>query len=105
MNMGKKFMEASQVWNCVVGRRTFLTVQEFGGHTCSAFCGSSAPWFYGGANSDFLQEGLWHMLYYAKSSLDNHLAFLHFLPWDGFVRCLLYTVSDLCPWFFRHSVY
>ena len=71
-------MEASQVWNCVVGPRTFLTVQEFLWHNCSLFCGSSAPWFYGGANSDFLQEGLWHMLYYAKSSLDNHLAFLHF---------------------------
>ena len=59
----------------VVGPRTFLTVQEFPWSNCSAFCGSSAQQFCVGANGDLLQEGLCHMLHYAKSSSDNHFAF------------------------------
>ena len=33
-----------------------------------------------------------------KVSSDNHFAFLHFFCWgDGFVCCLLYDITDLCP--------
>ena len=44
----------------VVGPRTFLTVQEFLWYNCSAICGSSAWWLYGGINSNLLQECLCH---------------------------------------------
>ena len=64
-----------QIRKSVVGPRTFLTVQEFPWYNCSAFCGSSAQQFCVGANGDLLQEGLCHMLHYAKSSSDNHFAF------------------------------
>ena len=37
-----------------------------------------------------------------KTSSDNHFAF--FFLGDGFDHCLLYTVSNLRPKFFRHSV-
>ena len=51
-----------QVGRCVMGPRTFLTVWEFLWYNCSAVCGLSAWWLYGGANGDFLQEGLCHTL-------------------------------------------
>ena len=38
------------------------------------------------------------------ASSSKHFAFLLFF-WDGFVCCLLYGVTDLCPYFFRHTVY
>ena len=41
----------------VVGPRPFLTVRI---SNCSAVCGSSAWWLYGGANGNLLQEGLCH---------------------------------------------
>ena len=44
----------------VVGPRTFLTVQEFLWYNCSAICGSSAWWLYGGINGNLLQECLCH---------------------------------------------
>ena len=47
---------------CVMGSRTFLTVLEFIWYNCSAVCGLSARWLYGGVNCDLLQEGLCHML-------------------------------------------
>ena len=50
-----------QVGKSVVGPRTFLTVREFLWYNCSAVCGLSAQWLYGGVNGD-LQEGLWHRL-------------------------------------------
>ena len=40
-----------------------------------------------------------------KISSDNHFAFLHFFLWDGLDHCLLYNAVNLCPQFFRHSVY
>ena len=51
-----------QVGRSVVGPRTFLTVQEFLWYNCSAVCGLSALWLYGGANGDLLQESLRHTL-------------------------------------------
>ena len=52
-----------QVGKSVVGPRTFLTVREFLWYNCSAVHGSSASCLYGGANGDFLQEGLSHTLH------------------------------------------
>ena len=49
-----------QVGKSFVGPRTYLTVQEFVWYNCSAVCGSTAWWLYGGANGDVLQEGLCH---------------------------------------------
>ena len=46
-----------QVGKSVVGPRAFLTVQEFVWYHCSAACGSSARWLYGGANGNFLPDG------------------------------------------------
>ena len=41
-----------------------------------------------------------------KASSNNHFPFLHFFfLGDGFDHCLLYNVTKLCPYFFRHSVY
>ena len=51
-----------QVGKSVVGPRSFLTVQEFLWYNCSALCGSSAWWLYGGVNGNLLQEGLSHRL-------------------------------------------
>ena len=78
-----------QVGKSAVGPRTFLTVQEFPWCNCSAFCGSSAQQFCGGANGDLLQESLCYMLHYTKSSSDNHFAFLHFF----FFGMVLLTAS------------
>ena len=50
-----------QVGKCVVGPRTFITVQELLWCNCSAVCGLSAPWPYGGTNVNLLQEDLSHM--------------------------------------------
>ena len=84
-----------QVGKSAVGPRTFLTVQEFPWCNCSAFCGSSAQQFCGGANGDLLQESLCYMLHYTKSSSDNHFAFLHFFSLGWF--CLLPPVQYFGP--------
>ena len=55
-------MPDPQIGKSVVGPRTFLTVQEFIWYNCSAVCGSSALWLYGGVYGNLLQEGLCHML-------------------------------------------
>ena len=34
---------------------------------------------------------------YLKTSSDNHAFLLFFFLWDGFVCCLLYGITDLCP--------
>ena len=39
-----------------------------------------------------------------KASSDNHFAFAFLLLGDGFDHCLLYSVMNLCPYFFRHSI-
>ena len=40
------------------------------------------------------------------SLLRQPLCLLAFLfPWGGFILCLLYNVMNLCPSFFRHSLY
>ena len=46
-----------QAGKSVVGPRTFLTVWECLWHNCSAVCGLSAWWLYGGVNGD-LQDSL-----------------------------------------------
>ena len=51
-------MSDPQVGKSVVGARTFLTVQEFLWYNCSAVCGLSAQWLYGGVNRDLLEKGL-----------------------------------------------
>ena len=51
----------TQVGKTVLGPRTFATVRELLWCNCSAVCGSSARWLYGGTNGDLLQEGLCHM--------------------------------------------
>ena len=51
-----------QVEKSFVGPRTFLTVREFIWYNCSAVCGSSVWWLYGGVNGALLQEGLCHRL-------------------------------------------
>ena len=43
-----------------MGLRTFATVRELLWYNCSAVCGSSAWWLYGGINGDLLQEDLGH---------------------------------------------
>ena len=40
-----------------------------------------------------------------KASSDDHFALPFFFLWDGFAGCLLYSVMDLHPQFFRHPVY
>ena len=45
-----------------MGPRIILTTQEFIWYNCSAVCGSSALWLYGGVYGNLLQEGLCHML-------------------------------------------
>ena len=39
-------------WASVVGPRAFLTVRDFLWYNCSAVCGSSARWLYGGASKE-----------------------------------------------------
>ena len=55
-------MPDPQVGRSVEGARTLLTVRAFLWYNCSAVCGSSVLWLYGGANGDLLQESLCHML-------------------------------------------
>ena len=47
-------------WELFVGPGTFLTLHEFLWCNCSAVCGSSAWWLFGGVNGNLLQEGLCH---------------------------------------------
>ena len=56
------FLSNPQIGKSVVDPRTFLTVREFLWCNCSAVCGASAQWLYGGVNGDLLQEGLCHRL-------------------------------------------
>ena len=49
-----------QVGKPVAGPRSFFTVSKFLWYNCSAVCGSSAQWLYGGVNGDLLLEGLCH---------------------------------------------
>ena len=51
-----------RVGKSVVDPRTFLTIWEFLWYHCSAVCGLSAQWLYGGANGKLLQDGLCHRL-------------------------------------------
>ena len=53
-------MPDPQVGKPVVGPRSFFTVSKFLWYNCSAVCGSSAQWLYGGVNGDLLLEGLCH---------------------------------------------
>ena len=51
-----------QIGKSIWGPRTSLTVWAFLWYNCSADCGSSARWLYGGTNGHLHQEGLCHML-------------------------------------------
>ena len=51
-----------RVGKSVVDPRTFLTIREFLWYHCSAVCGLSAQWLYGGVNGELLQDGLCHRL-------------------------------------------
>ena len=61
--ISQSLYQISRLGICCGFLRTFLTVQEFLWYNCSAVCALSAQQLYGGANGDFLQEGLYHMLH------------------------------------------
>ena len=65
---------------------------------------SAFNWVYLSFSPLPLASLLFSAVYHASS--DNHFAFLHFFfLGDGLDSCFLYNVTNLHPWFIRHSVF